>query len=64
MEAAVKFTPEVAQTAIREGIAATRKGVGKLMTKLGEYGARTTAMLRSPPWFGSRGWRVRWASAA
>jgi len=46
--AAFRFLPEVAQTAINEGITATRAGVQKAMQKLGEYGARTMSMLRVP----------------
>lgn len=46
MGAALKWTPEVAQTAIREGITATRQGVNKLMVKLGEYGARTNRFIQ------------------
>lgn len=47
MELAVKATPEVAQTAIREGINTTRAGFGKLMTKLGQYGARTENIVKA-----------------
>lgn len=46
MGLALRSTPEVAQTAISEGIAATKAGVQKMMTKLGEFGARKAAMLR------------------
>lgn len=54
MGAALRFTPEVAQTAIREGITATRAGVQKIMTRLGELGDRTTAMLRQSTARGNR----------
>jgi hypothetical protein len=46
MELAVKATPEVAQTAIREGIKTTQAGFSKLMTKLGQYGSRTANIAR------------------
>lgn len=46
MNAAVRFTPEAAQTAIREGIAVTKAGVNKLMGKIGEVGAQTKALVR------------------
>lgn len=36
MQWALKATPEVAQTAVREGISATRFGLKKLMTRLGQ----------------------------
>lgn len=49
MGVALKFTPEVAQTAIHEGITATRGGVKKLLSKLGDYGQRTAAMVRRNP---------------
>lgn len=42
MGAALRMTPEVAQTAIAEGITATKAGLQKTLAKLGEYGARTT----------------------
>jgi hypothetical protein len=54
MGAAVRYTPEVAQTAIREGITATKQGVAKLMSKLGEYGDRTLSMLRHSTAQGTR----------
>jgi hypothetical protein len=47
MGAALKFTPEVAQTAIREGISATRGGLEKAMTQLGQYGQRATQFMRT-----------------
>lgn len=46
MRGALKFTPEVTQTAIKEGITATNMGVDKMMAKLGEYGQRTMGMIR------------------
>lgn len=45
MGAALKFTPEVAQTAIREGITATRGGLDKALTLLKDYGARTAKFI-------------------
>lgn len=54
MGAALRFTPEVAQTAIREGITYTKQGVGKLMARMGEYGDRTLAMLRHSTRLGTR----------
>jgi hypothetical protein len=46
MGAALRFTPEVAKTAVEEGISATRGGLKKVMEKLGEFGQRKLAMLR------------------
>lgn len=46
MELAVKATPEVAQTAIREGIKTTQAGFNKVMSKLGQYGSRTLNIAR------------------
>jgi hypothetical protein len=46
MQLAMRVTPEVAQTAISEGIAMTKQGVTKMMNKLGEFGQRKLAMLR------------------
>lgn len=46
MELAMKAGPEVAQTAIREGIKTTKAGMNKLLTKLGQYGARTDQIAR------------------
>jgi hypothetical protein len=44
MAAATKFTPEVAQTAIREGVTAGRKGYAKVVQTLGDLGAKTRAL--------------------
>lgn len=41
MQLALKNGPEVAQTAIREGIKVGKAGLNKLETKLGQYGAVT-----------------------
>lgn len=54
MRGALKFTPEVAQTAIREGITATRQGVKKLGARLGEYGGQVMGMLRHSTAIGNR----------
>lgn len=42
MELAAKATPEVAQTALQEGIAATSKGLKRLKARIGQAAARTT----------------------
>ena len=47
MEIAGKLTPEAAQVAIREGIAATGAGAQKLMGKLGEAGKFTERLYRA-----------------
>lgn len=46
MQAAISATPEVARTAIKEGITPTVMGVKKLMGRLGEAGQQTLNMLR------------------
>lgn len=46
MQAALKATPEVAQTALREGVLATRGGLKAVEQKLGQLGERTKMMIR------------------
>ena len=45
MELAVKFTPEVAQTALREGVAATTKGLDRLLKRIKESGDATRSLV-------------------
>lgn len=46
MAAALKASPEIAQIAIREGIAATRKGVEKLGSKIGDISHETGLLMQ------------------
>jgi hypothetical protein len=46
MQVGLRASPEVAQTALREGIRATRRGVQKLLVKLGQQGRFVGHMLR------------------
>lgn len=46
MQAAMRSTPEVAKTALRTGVTATRKGLTKAGDVLKQHGARTASMVR------------------
>lgn len=54
MAAALKSTPEVAQTAIREGITVTKAGAQKLAARMGHYGQQVLTMLRHSTAIGNR----------
>jgi hypothetical protein len=45
MQLAVRAGPEVAQTALREGITNTKLGIQKMLTKMGAYGRETNRIV-------------------
>jgi len=54
MQWAIKSTPEVAQVAIREGIVGTRKGLQKILTKIGESADKTRQVIMTATRRGSQ----------
>ncbi len=55
MRLAMKVTPEVAQTALQEGITATRAGLDKLLSKIKQVGGAEMAIVRQAAGQG-QGW--------
>lgn len=54
MQLALKSGPEVAATALREGISATKLGMGKLLKRLGVYGDQTQHIVGQATRLGQR----------
>lgn len=54
MRAALRSTPEVAQTAIKETVTATKEGMKKILGRIGEAGANTMNIVRQATGTGAR----------